>query len=232
MGIFSNESTYDRARILEAASRARARKRYRKATALYRRVLAMEPGNLELHARLAPLLAATRQPFDSWVSFETCGRGALSEKRLEQAVNIYREAARCLPLEIRAWQSLAGIERQRGHDREAADALVEGRKHFRRRRHRPEAIALLRRALEIDPARSELVLDLARLLSRSHQESEAHMLLHRLAGQSSGVALRKVRAAQWRIAPTLVNSWRWIHAACTAGREPDTQRPRSVHARS
>ena len=74
MGIFSSEPDYDRTRILEAASRARARKRYRKAVTLYRRVLAVEPANLELHARLAPLLAVTGRHFDAWTSFEACGR--------------------------------------------------------------------------------------------------------------------------------------------------------------
>ena len=46
MGIFVSDSDYDRTRILEAASRARARKRYRKATALYRRRTGREPWTL------------------------------------------------------------------------------------------------------------------------------------------------------------------------------------------
>ena len=224
MGIFSNAPDYDRTRILEAASRARARKRYRKATALYRRVLAVEPNNMELHARLAPLLAATGRRFDAWTSFEACGRAAIAEKRIEQAAAIYRDATRCLPRKFQAWEMLARVERLRAREPQALDALLEGRRQFRRRGHRPEAIALLRCALDLAEWNLEVILDLARLLARSDQESEARLLLEGLAQRSGGTSLRRVRGAQWRIAPTLVNTWRWIHAALTAGRDaPDLQ---------
>jgi tetratricopeptide (TPR) repeat protein len=227
LGIFSHDSGYDRTRILEAASRARARKRYRKAIALYRRVLAVEPANLELHVRLAPLLAVTGRHFDAWTSFDACGRAAIADKRFEQAINVYREAARCMPREIRAWQEIARIERQRGRSPQAGEALLEGRQQFRKRRVRPEAISLLRQALEIDPSSSDIVLDLARLLARSDQESEAQLLLDRLAQRSEGANLRRVRSAQWRISPTLVNTWRLLHATITSGSEAPKQR---IHA--
>lgn len=228
MGIFSSEPVYDRTRILEAASRARARKSYRKAVAHYRRVLAVEPNNVELHARLAPLLAATGRRFDAWASFDACGRAAIAEKKLDQAATIYREAARCLPREFRAWEKLGQVQRKRAQERQAFDALVEGRQQFRRRSHRPEAIALLRRALRIEATNLDVTLDLARLLARSDQQSEAQLLLERAAEKSRGVSLRRVRGAQWRIAPTLVNTWRWAHAAITAGRDDSDMR--SIHA--
>ena len=230
MGIFRTEPAYDRSHILEAASRARARKRYRKAAALYRRVLAVEPSNVELHARLAPLLAATGNAFDAWTSYRACARAALVEKRLEQAATIYREAARCLPREIAAWEELASTERKRGRDKEAVEALLEGRRRFAGRRFRPHAISLLRRAREIDPASAEIAIDLARLLARSGQESEAQLLLDKLAPQTAGRDLRRVRGAQWRIAPTVGNTWRWIHAAATSGREPENGRRSRIHA--
>ncbi len=231
MGIFASDLDYDRNRILEAASRARSRKRYRKATALYRRVLALEPSNVELHARLAPLLAATGQRFDAWASFQVCARTALAEKRLERAAAVYREATRCLPRELAAWLKLARVERQRSREREAFETLLEGRQQFRARCCRPEAIALLRRALAIDRSSVPVVLDLSRLLACSDQESEAQLLLERLADRSQGVDLRRVRGAQWRIAPTLTNTWRWLHAAATSGDQnnqaPNTRRIRT-----
>jgi len=230
VGIFSNESVYDRSRILEAAARARARKRYRKAAALYRRVLAVEPANVELHARLAPLLAVTGRHFDAWTSFEACGLAAVADKRLEQAALVYRDAARCLPREIRAWQELARVERQRSRDKQAVEALLEGRRKFRARRFRPQAVHLLRMALEIDPSNVAATLDLARTLARSDQASEARLLLDKLAERASGPRLRRVRAAQWRMAPTLANTWRLLHAACTAGREDPDPRASRMHA--
>jgi hypothetical protein len=51
--------------ILEQAARARSRRQWRRAIALYRQVLTFEPNSVEIHERLAPLLAATRQEFDA-----------------------------------------------------------------------------------------------------------------------------------------------------------------------
>ena len=217
MGIFSSEPTYDRSRLLEAAGRARAKKRYRKAVALYRRVLTVEPRNVELHVRLAPLLAATGRSFDAWLSFQSCAEVATAEKRLDQAAAIYREAARCLPRELGAWERLAATERARGRNREALDGLLEGHRHFRGRRRRAEAIYLLRQAREIEPWNPGVVLPLTRLLARSDQQSEAQLLLEQLAERASGSDLRRIRGAQWRIAPTLLNTWRWLRAALSGG---------------
>jgi thioredoxin-like negative regulator of GroEL len=94
----------------------------------------------------------------------------------------------------------------------ALATLIEGREHFGKRRHRPQAISLLRRALEIDPKSHELVLDLAGLLSRSRQKDEALYLLEGLARKSRGADLKAVYKAQWSIFPSLSNTWRWIRA--------------------
>jgi tetratricopeptide (TPR) repeat protein len=228
LGTFEGEPGYDRSRVLDAASRARSRKRYRKAAALYRRVLAVEPSNLELHARLAPLLAATGQRFDAWLSFQLCARSALADKHLEQAAAIYRDATRCLPREIGAWLKLARVERQRGRKREAFEVLLEGRQQFRSRGRRAEAIALLRKALELERSSVSVALDLTRLLACSDQESEALLLLERLADRSQGVDLRRILGAQWRIAPTVTNSWRWLRAGVSCIAQSDPTETRSL----
>ena len=69
MGLIRNRVGYDRTRILDAAARARSRKKRERAIALYRWVLAAEPKNLELHGKLGPLLAESGQHFDAWSSF-------------------------------------------------------------------------------------------------------------------------------------------------------------------
>ena len=60
---------FDREVLLEQASRARSKRNWRRAIALYRELLAVEPNSIELHERIAPLLAATRQEFDAWNSY-------------------------------------------------------------------------------------------------------------------------------------------------------------------
>jgi tetratricopeptide (TPR) repeat protein len=228
MGLFRNESAYDRSRILDAATRARAKKQRARAIDLYRWVLAVEPQNGELHAKLAPLLAETGQHFDAWCSFKAVARAYLREGQADKAFAVYREAALRLPREAQAWQAVARIQHKRGSSREALETLLEGSRHFRTRWLRPQAIHLLRRAREIDAWDFEVVLELARLLASSAQRHEARILLEGLAERSGTQRLRRVRAAQFRLAPGLGSAWRWLRSALRPEPEPKPARPRAV----
>jgi tetratricopeptide (TPR) repeat protein len=220
MGWFDRTRPYDRARILEAAAHARARKKRKKAIALYREVLAVERNNAELHARIAPLLAETGQRFDAWMSFRIAARAWLREGRGDKALAVYREAASHLPREIQVWQTIARLQVKHGKQRDAVATLLEGACQFRSRWNWPEAIHLLRRAHEIAPWDFEAVSDLARLLAKSNQPGEARRLLEGLEARSSGERLRRVYAAQFRLDGDLRYAWLWLRAAVR--REPET----------
>jgi tetratricopeptide (TPR) repeat protein len=213
MALFSSDRGYDRSRLIQNAERARGRWRRRKAIRIYRQILAVEPGNWEVHARVAPLLAQAGRRFDAWVSFRSAGRGFARDGKLERALQQYRAAARYLPRRVEVWLAIADIERKRGRKREAVQALLEGRRRYRQRLLRPEAIHLLRHARQIEPWSPNVVIDLARLLSRTDQKDEARMLLSGLAERTRGRSLRRVRAAQWRASPTPAHTWRWLRAA-------------------
>jgi tetratricopeptide (TPR) repeat protein len=204
---------YDRAHLLKAASRAHERQQKRKAIALYRQVLSMEPDNTALHARVAPLLARTRQRFDALLSFQEAANGMLREGRTAEAIGIYREAATLLPHETDLWASLARLMRQHRNPAESIETLLEGRRHFRRRRRRPEAIWLLRQVRLIEPWHRETVLDLCRLLWRTRQRDEALALVAGLRANTRGTALRRVCWLQFRLSPTPRNLWRWLRVA-------------------
>lgn len=218
MGLFSNNSPYDRSRVLDAATRARTKKRYARAIALYRWVLALEPQNREIHAKLAPLLAETGQHFDAWCSFKAVARGCLREGHADKALAIYREAALYLPREVQAWEAVARLKHKRGFEQEAVDTLLEGSRCFGPRWLRPQAIHLLRLARELDAWNFEVVLELARLLASTFQHHEAQLLLEGLARRSTDERLRRVRAAQFRLSPGPTTAWRWLRAALR--REP------------
>jgi tetratricopeptide (TPR) repeat protein len=203
---------YDRARILEEAARARARRKRGRAIELYRWVLSLEPDNTALHAKLAPLLAEAGESFDAWVSFRSAARACLREGLADKALAVYQEATLYLPHEHQAWQAVAQLQRKRGRNREAVETLLEGSRRFRTRWLRPYAIYLLRRAREIDPWDFETVLELACLLTASDQRHEARLLLDELAERASGHRLRDVRAAQLRLDPSPASAWRLLRA--------------------
>jgi tetratricopeptide (TPR) repeat protein len=220
VSLFQRHVNYDRRRLLAEAERARAQGRRRRAIALYRRVLAVEPRNPQINARIAPLLAQTHQRFDAWQSFRSAAEAHISGSRAGEALALYREATRCLPRQVEAWQCVAEIERRHGRLKQARKTLLQGSRQLQLRRRRPEAIALLRAAREIEPWHPTTVLELARLLGRSHQAPEAQWLLGELANRSSDRQLQQVRGLQWRIEPSLRHTWRWLRAAVAAARSP------------
>ncbi len=218
MALFGSSTTYDRARILQAAAKARGRRRIKKAVRLYRRVLMMEPDNAELHHKLAPLLAKRGEDFDAWRSFQIVAAACRRAKNPEKAIAVYRLAADHLSHHLELWLELADTYCERGRSVDAIVALVEGSKHFRSGPDRARAIHLLRRAREIDPWSFEAVLQLARLLSKTDQGGEASMLLQGLAQRSAGRDLRRVRRARFLDAPSLASAWRWLVAPRGPGR--------------
>ena len=216
---------YDRKWLLAEAENARARGRRRRAISFYRRILAAEPHNPELHARVAPLLAATGKRFDAWQSYRQAAEAHLKNQSRDEALALYREATKILPRQFEAWQWVAKLELARGRNNAALSALLKGRSRFRSRRRRPEAIVLLREAKSIDASRIDIVLDLARLLRRSGQSPEAQWILAQLGEKMSGRDLRIVRGAQWRIEPSLKHSWNWLRAAFASQRSSDRHVP-------
>jgi pentatricopeptide repeat protein len=217
MGLVRRKSGYDRVRILKEGGEARAKKRRHKAIALYRQILVVEPDNPDIHERIAPLLAETKQEFEAWVSFRTMAGAYLRNGQFDKALAVYQEASRSLAREVDVWQAISKLHRKQGRDHEAMQALLEGRQQFRRAKHHAQAIYLLRRALEIQSWDCETVLDLARLLSKNRQSYEANRLLTGLAARVPSGLLRRVRAEQFRLNPTLANLWQLVRALVTEG---------------
>jgi tetratricopeptide (TPR) repeat protein len=230
MSFLSGRSVYDRRRVMEAAAKASAKRRRKRAIRLYRSVLAREPENEEIHGKLAPLLGATKRRFDAWISYAIWGEKLERDDVLDRAAATYREAAGYLPGEIEVWLRLAAVERKRGRPGEAAAVLRKGRRSFRGASQRAQAIHLLRAAREFEPWHPASALDLAKLLAKTDQREEARMLLQGLSERCSGRELVRVRAAMWRLDRTVANLARWLHAASTRGRGA-APAPRPVRSR-
>jgi tetratricopeptide (TPR) repeat protein len=188
--------SYDRKRILEAAARATARRRRHEAIRCYRRVLVAEPGNAEIHRRIAPLLAVTGQRFDAWLSFRMAARSLLRQGHEERALALYREAAQRLPRNVEAWSTLARLEIKRGQPSRAFDTLLQGSRKLRRAADRSRAIHLLRQALVLEPRHVQATLELARLMHRSRAAADR----------------RRACAALLALFPSLRHGWMWLRS--------------------
>jgi tetratricopeptide (TPR) repeat protein len=203
---------YDRSRLLADAGRAQRRGKLRKAAACYREILAVEPGNVDIERKLAPLLARTGDREAAWVSYRRSAQGLAQHGFVDRAIGVYREAAQHLPRHAELWIALAELEAKRGRRPDAVQALLSGARALRSRKERQQAIRLLERAHQLDPASFDVGLELAGRLSQTGKRDRALRLLDDLARRKSGRQLRRVRGRQLRISPGPTTAWRWITA--------------------
>jgi tetratricopeptide (TPR) repeat protein len=200
----------ERRRLLDEANKARARGRNRRAIQIYRHVHGQEPDDEEIMLRLAELLAAEGQRFEAWNLFRAAGKSHMRARRFDQCLALFREATRCLPFEFDVWRITAELERKLGREEEAQLTLLEGRRRFRSRFDRAQAIALLEMVRQVEPWDFAVVMDLARLYAQSDQRLQALVLLERMAVHSEGRQLSAVRLAQWQISHTFHHMRLWL----------------------
>lgn len=211
--LFGRKAPPTRSELVANADRARSRGRIKKAIKGYRKALELEPGDPMIHGKLAPLLARMQQPEAALKSFRAAAQGHMDRGFADKALAVYTQAADTLRYLPSLWQQVAKLNVERGRRADAVKALLRGRSHFRRKALRPGAITLLREALALDPDLFEPKLDLAQLLARQGQKSEALAMLEPLANTLKGRPLRRVRWTQARISPGPGAWWRWWRAA-------------------
>jgi thioredoxin-like negative regulator of GroEL len=209
---FLGSKGYDRTRLMKQATRALKRGRRSKALKLYSQVLEHEPNNPDLQRRVAPLLAASGRVEDALTSYRIAA-GALARKGfLDHAVGVYREAAQRLPRQRSVWEALADLELQRGKPADAHRALLAGARHFRGRRGRSDAVALLLRARKLEPRHFETSMALTRVLVKIGARPQAASLLANMASWTRGRERRRVRTRQLLLSPGPGTAWRWLAA--------------------
>jgi Flp pilus assembly protein TadD len=212
--VFWRKRPFSRIETLAAADRARSRGRKKKAIALYQAVLAVEPGDLAVHAKLAPLLARSGRRGEALASFRLAADGQAKAGFADRAISLVRQAADFYPEERALWDEVARLHLQRGRRADAVAALLAGGRRLHRSGRHPEvAAAVLRRALELEPWQPDATMLLARVLARSRRRPEALALLDQLSVRLRGKLLRRARRLAFRIWPSPANLWRWIRAA-------------------
>src|SRR6185312_1205883 len=141
---------YDRTAALETAEKARARGRIRKAVKWYRKVLANEPADAAVLAKIAPLYARLRRWDESKAAFEMAADNFLARGFAPKAIAVWTVAAQTFPERVEFWERIANQQVMSGRKADAVRALLDGRAQLRRRRQRPLAVLLLRQALELE----------------------------------------------------------------------------------
>lgn len=214
-----------RRELFSEANRARSRGRVQRAIALFRELLSDDPGDIDVILRLAPLLAREGEHFEAWALYRQACKALLSASRNEACLAAFREANRVLPFEYEAWRLTAELERKLGREREAFETLLEGRRQFRTRFVRAQAIALLKLAREIYAWDHAVVIDLAHLLLQNGQTAEALRLLDGALVHAAPEELADVRLAQLHATRSPRHLWLWMRQILQRT-APDTSLPR------
>ena len=202
----------ERRQVLSEAHRARNAGHERRAISLYKRLLREEPRNVEISLRVAPLLARRGDAFEAWQLYRAAARHLAHYRQYKDCLSVYREACRYVPREYDAWRLRAELELKLGRDDAAFETLLDGRTQFGDIHTRSQAIALLVRARTIAPWDAEVVLDLARLYSRTDQTDAALELLTALATRCDPETGRHARSLQWRITLSPRFAWLWVQS--------------------
>ncbi len=202
--------TFDRTTELAAADVARARGRRKRAIAGYRRVLDANPQDLTVHAKIAPLLAASGDRAGALASFRTAADGQAKAGFNERALSLFIQASEHYPDEETLWPEIARLHLQRGRRAEAVAALIQGGWRLHLARQYKVAERVLHLALQFEPHDADATAILARTVNAAGRRDEAEQLLEGLAARVRGRRLSAVRGILFRIHPTFGNLWAWI----------------------
>lgn len=207
------QKPYDRNTAIAVAEKARSRGRVRKAVKWYLKVLQKDGADLQVHARVAPLLAKLRRYDEARKSFDKAADGYLAAGFVPKAIALWTVAAQTFPEHVEYWEKIANHQVVQGHRADAVLALLQGRSQLRRKSQRPLAAMLLRQVLELQPGHVEAALDLADLLRLDGIRDEAKRLLQSLLLRvGKGSMRRRVRYAQLRLEPSFRGFLNWAFA--------------------
>lgn len=207
------EKPFDRESCLEAAAKAQARGRLRKAVDNYMKVLEADPEDHLIHAKVAPLLARMKKFEESWNSFRIAASRHFASGFGNKAIGVYSQAARFMPRNPEVWEAMARVYVQQGKKADAVATLYKGHGFFANGPDKDRAVGMLRKAFALEPWNFPVTFDLAKLVKKQ-DPVEALGLLEGLCSRSAGRDLRKVRSAMFRTEPSFTTAWRWIKTAC------------------
>jgi tetratricopeptide (TPR) repeat protein len=199
-----------RREVVAAADLARARGRRGKAIAGYRRALEVDPEDLAVHAKIAPLLAVSGEREAALRSFRSAADGQARAGFHERALALFIHASEHYPDEEGLWPEIARLHLQRGRRAEAVSALTAGGWRLSLLRRFEVAERVLRLAVQLDPEDADAQVILARALARAGRRGEALRLLEAIAARVGGRRRTAVHGVMFRVAPSPRRLWTWV----------------------
>jgi len=209
--LFGTAGSYDRGVILREAEKCRSRGRIRKAIREYERVLAVDPYDMEAHAKVAPLYIRTGRWDKAQASLRRVVAWYEKQGFVDKAVATLRLALKIDRRDLAARMHLADLFLAKGLPASAVRLLERARRTFRGKVFLKEALAVEEKILSIAPDDFRAQVSKARLLSKAGKRRDARELLLRMesrcAREGNGKCWRKTRWLLSRHAPCASTAW-------------------------
>ncbi len=190
----------------------------KKAVAGYRQALQSDPSDASVNVKLAPLLAKLGDAEGGARCFRAAAKTHLEAGFTDRAAAVNLAATAVFPLDASFRAEVARLNVLRGRKQDAIAALIDGAKAQSKAKRPDKAVALLKRALDVEPWHLEACLVLVPVLVRTGHSRPAREFLDGLEARYHGRALRRVRWMGFKISPGPGTFWRFIRAVLGGGR--------------
>lgn len=207
-------ASYDRGEILRMAEKYRSQRRIRKAIREYEKILSVDPRDIDIHMKIAPLYIRAGRKDQAKESLRQVI--AWYEKRgfADKAIATLRLALTVDRRDLAAHLNLADLYLGKAHAGDARKVLDAARKTFRGKRFLKEAVAVEEKILSLAPDDFRSQVSLVRLLWRTGKRRETLERLRRMeeqwAWRGNKRYWRKTRWLLCRLAPSLSTCWDYL----------------------
>ncbi len=212
--------SYDRSDILRKAEDYRSRGRIRKAIREYERILAVDPQDVETHAKAAPLYIRIDRRDKAKVSLRKVVAAYEKQGFVDKAIAMLRLALKLDRRDLGARLHLADLYIAMNLTGNALKILARARRTFRGKRFLKEALAIEGKMLCIAPDDFRAQVSMVRLLCRAGRGDEGRARLWRMESQWALDGNRKNwRKTRWllsRHAPSFSTSWGYFLSLFTS----------------
>ena len=201
----------ERNAFLRKAETYHARRRLRKAIREYEKILSLDPLDIEVHTRIAPLYIKAGRKEPAKASLRHVIACYEVQGFVDKAIAMLRLSLTIDPRDLAAHLHLADLYLGKSHTGDAVKLLEGSRRTFRGKRFLQEAIAVEQKILSLAPDDFLAQSSLVRLLWKDGKRESAMDRLRRMerqwAARRNRDCWRKTRRLLWRYAPSFSTGW-------------------------
>jgi len=197
MGLFGSKA-YNRNELFRQGDKLRSWGRTKKAIKEFEKILAKDPKDIDVHAKVAPLYLKVGRRAEAKASLNLVIDEYHKKGFAEKEIAMLKIVLEVETHDLKTYLQLVNLYVQKGLKSDALRTLRDGRRAFRKKRFLKEAIAIERRILTIEPEDFRAQVSLVKRLWKSGENKEASERLLLMESQWASRRNRKYwRKTRW-----------------------------------